>query len=85
MMIPDYQNSRLADQLYQAAKAAGAKDIPRVVASIEMTCAKGTPIEDALASLQRHQPRLFYPVRPTIERKSAKKSRKDEGEHNRWV
>lgn len=75
-MMNDWKNSRLEDRLYQAAKAAGAKDVDRVVASIEMTCAKGTPIDDALESLRRNQPNLYYPVRPTIERKDpARKSK----------
>lgn len=84
-MIPNYDNRQLADQLYQLAEGAGAKDPARVVAGIIMAVDRGEDAGEMLDSLRRNQPRLFYPVRPTNERKSAKKSRKDEGEHNRWV
>jgi hypothetical protein len=45
--------------LTDAAEAAGAIDVSRVVASIQLAVRNGMPIDDALAALRRNQPQLF--------------------------
>lgn len=62
--------------LVQAAKEAGGKDIARVVASAELAVTKGQPIDEVIALLVKNQSRLFYPVRPPLERKDTQRKQK---------